>query len=158
MLLWSPRALFIRFRCRFRNIYAFEYSGGRRDELWLRDVAEIFIQPDVNSPGHYQEFEIAPSGEWLDLDILDKRKSCLLCDLKTRVDRSSATGIWIAEMAIPMHCLTTGFHPDQVWRLNLFRIEGEEPNRFYSAWRPTGTPEPNFHVPAHFGELYFTTA
>jgi len=31
----------------------------------------------------------------------------------------------------------------------------EEP-RFYSAWRPTNTPAPNFHVPEAFGALVFT--
>jgi hypothetical protein len=69
---------------------------------------------------------------------------------------------WIAELAIPMDSLmdslTSEFNPDEIWRLNLFRIEGREPERFYSAWRPTFTLKPNFHVPERFGELTFTSS
>jgi hypothetical protein len=54
-----------------------------------------------------------------------------------------------------MDCLTTGFVPEKTWHLNLFRIEGQEPERFYSSWRPTHTLLPNFHVPEQFGELRF---
>jgi alpha-galactosidase len=39
------------------------------------------------------------------------------------------------------------------WRLNLFRVEGQGPHRVYSAWSPTGTASPDFHVPAAFGRL-----
>ncbi|HXF43854.1 MAG TPA: sugar-binding protein, partial [Pyrinomonadaceae bacterium] len=37
--------------------------------LWERDVFEIFIAPQPELTTHYFEFEIAPSGEWLDLEI-----------------------------------------------------------------------------------------
>ena len=42
------------------------------------------------------------------------------------------------------------------WRLNLFRVEGREgagQQRVHSAWSPTGTSTPDFHVPAAFGRL-----
>jgi len=45
-----------------------------------------------------------------------------------------------------------------VWRVNFFRVEGATEPRFYSAWRPTNTPKPNFHVPEAFGALVFTDA
>jgi alpha-galactosidase len=45
-----------------------------------------------------------------------------------------------------------------VWRVNFFRVEGAAEPRFYSAWRPTNTPKPNFHVPEAFGALVFTDA
>ena len=157
-LLWSEKRLFIRFRCRFRDTYVYQDKIGRRDELWMRDVAEIFIQTDLKAPRRYREFEIAPNGDWLDLEIADGRKSCLFCDMETRVVRDPEIGVWTAEMAIPMHCLTPDFHPGRVWRMNFFRIEGREPDRFYSAWRPTHTPKPNFHVPECFGELRFAAS
>jgi alpha-galactosidase len=34
-------------------------------------------------------------------------------------------------------------------------VEGATEPRFYSAWRPTGTAVPNFHVPEAFGQLIF---
>jgi alpha-galactosidase len=153
-LLWSPDFLFIQFRARYREIYVFPDANSRRDQLWLRDVAEVFIQPGSEEPQTYKEFEISPNGDWLDLDIAPGRKSDLLCNLKSRVIRNPEAHIWVAELAIPMACLTPRSDPDMVWRLNFFRVEGPEPNRFYSAWRPTNTAQPNFHVPAVFGELH----
>jgi alpha-galactosidase len=39
------------------------------------------------------------------------------------------------------------------WRLNLFRVEGQGKDRVYSAWSPTKTATPDFHIPAAFGRL-----
>jgi hypothetical protein len=154
-LLWSPGHLFARFRCRYRSIHVYEGSPGRRDRLWLRDVAEIFLQPEPKEIRRYKEFEISPNGDWLDLDIAPGQKLVLDCDLKTRVEVDAQASVWTAELGIPLEKLTGRFDPEASWRTNVFRIEGEESNRFYSAWQPTHTPEPNFHVPERFGELRF---
>lgn len=153
--LWSDECLFVQFLCRYRMIYVYDGGNIRRDRLWLRDVAELFIRPGTDDPKHYKEFEISPNGDWLDLDIDYGQKSILYCDLRSSVSMDTDARIWSAELAIPFACLTAAFSPDEVWRLNLFRIEGPEPARFYSAWRPTFTPQPNFHVPEYFGELRF---
>lgn len=154
-LLWSHECIYIRFHCRYREIYVYEGNNSRRDKLWLRDVAEVFIRPGADDATHYREFEIGPNGDWLDLDISQGEKSLLFCDLRSRVVVNAEAAVWIAELALPIDCLTTAFDPSEVWRMNLFRIEGREPNRFYSAWIPTHTPKPNFHVPECFGELLF---
>jgi alpha-galactosidase len=154
-LLWTGEALFVRFQCRYRDIHTYEGAGRRRDRLWLKDVAEIFIRPGREDPRRYKEFEISPNGDFLDLDISPGRRSILFCDLHRRVAVESAAPVWTAELAIPMDCLAPGFDPGETWRLNLFRIEGKEPDRFYSAWCATHTPQPNFHVPECFGELRF---
>jgi alpha-galactosidase len=39
--------------------------------------------------------------------------------------------------------------------VNFFRVEGKEEPRGYYAWRPTHTPQPNFHVPSAFGSMRF---
>ena len=156
-LLWSREFLFLRFRAHYREIYVFPEANTRRDQLWLRDVAEVFIQPDTDGPRHYREFEISPNGNWLDLDINEGRKSDLLCDLRRKVTVDVLARVWVAELAIPMSCLTGRFHPEATWRINFFRVEGPEPTRFYSTWRPTHTPRPNFHVPEVFGELRFSS-
>lgn len=155
-LLWSEDRLFLRFRCRYREVYAKEGSNRRRDELWTEDVAEIFIQSSTEKLNRYREFEVSPKGDWLDLEINERQRSFLMCAFQCRVICDAEK--WIAEMAIPMHCLTPNFNPAEIWRLNLFRIEGCEPNRFYSAWRPTYTLQPNFHVPERFGELLFVSS
>lgn len=154
-VLWSPDRLFIRFRCRFREIYVYEGGNSRRDRLWMTDVAEVFIRPDADDPRNYKEFEISPNGDWLDLDIAPGAKTILMCDMATRVAVNHQSKTWSAELAIPFHCLAPAFDPGETWRVNFFRIEGREPERFYSAWRPTHTPRPNFHVPDAFGYLYF---
>lgn len=153
--LWSDEYLFVQFLCRYRGIYVYDGGNTRRDRLWLRDVAELFIRPGTDDPKHYKEFEISPNGDWLDLDIDYGHKSILYCDIRSRVRIDTDARVWSAKLAIPFSCLTTAFSPNEVWRLNLFRIEGPEPVRFYSAWRPTFTTQPNFHVPEYFGELHF---
>lgn len=154
-MLWTPDRLFIRFQCRFRNIFTYEGVNTHRDRLWMRDVAEVFIRPGAWEPSHYLEYEISPNGDWLDLDIAPGRKSILYCDLKSRVALNPEDNSWTAELAIPFGCFNTHVNPGDEWRLNLFRIEGREPERFYSAWIPTHTPQPNFHVPELFGILRF---
>ncbi len=153
-LLWSPDYLFMRFECSYRKMFVYEGAVGRRDKLWLRDVAEVFIRPESGEPKRYKEFEVSPNGDWLDLDISPGHKSVLLCDLKIRVVLEPGLRAWTAELGIPASCLTDAFDPRKAWRLNFFRIEGPEPNRFYSAWIPTYTPQPNFHVPEAFGTLH----
>ncbi len=155
-MLWSQEFLYFHFRCRYREICVYPGGNSRRDRLWEKDVAEVFIRPPENELRHYLEFEISPNGDWLDLDIAPGKKLILYCDFKSRVLVDSETRIWTAEMAIPLGCLTSKFDPKDIWRLNLFRIEGREPDRFYSAWQPTHTQQPNFHIPEVFGELHFS--
>jgi len=152
---WTPEFLFLRYRAKYREIYVYPQTNSRVNKLWDRDVAEVFLQPDGNEPRHYKEFEISPNGNWIDLDIAPGKFVHLTCALRTRVTIDTAAETWVAELGIPMECLTSEFDAKKSWRLNLFRIEGPEPNRFYSAWRPTKTPKPNFHVPEAFGVLRF---
>jgi alpha-galactosidase len=154
-ILWSFTSLFIQFQCRYKELYVYEDQNNRRDQLWLRDVAEVFIQTGVDKLGNYREFEISPNGDWLDLDIAPGIKTHLSWSIESRVIVNPKTKTWTAEMAIPMMKLAAEFHPHEIWRLNLFRIEGPEPHRFYSAWQPTLTEKANFHVPECFGELCF---
>jgi len=156
-LLWIPETLFLRFRARYRTITVFAdaEANGRRDQLWDRDVAEAFLQPNRSNPRRYKEFEVSPNGLWIDLDIAPGEKHDLKSRLKRRVVLNEAQKIWTAELAIPMECLVAKFEPTAAWRVNFYRAEGAEEPRFYSAWKPTGTKVPNFHVPEAFGELVF---
>ena len=157
-LLWSTESLFLRFRAKYRSITVFPDAdgNGRRDQLWDRDVAEVFLQPDRSSLRRYKEFEVSPNGFWIDLDIAPGEKHDLKSGLRRRVVRNGAQKIWVAELAIPLNCLVAQFDPTATWRVNFYRVEGAEEPRFYAAWRPTGTAVPNFHVPEAFGELVFT--
>src|SRR5437879_5618091 len=70
-VLWSFEMLYVRFVCRYRELYVFDDAdpSGRRNHLWNRDVAEVFLQSDRSQLCCYKEFEVAPNGLWLDLDI-----------------------------------------------------------------------------------------
>ena len=156
-LLWSDDTLFLRFRCRYRTLTTFADSDadGRRNELWNRDVAEVFLQPDPTVPRRYWEFEISPNGKWIDLDIAPGRKGNPSSGMRSRVGLDEARRVWTAEIALPIRSLTPAFDPSAVWRVNFFRVEGPEEPRFYSSWRATHAPQPNFHVPEAFGRLIF---
>ena len=156
-LLWTQDTLFLLFRCRYRTLTTFPDSepDGRRNQLWDRDVAEVFLQPDPAVPRRYWEFEISPNGMWIDLDIGPGHKSNPGSGMRSRVRLDEARRVWTAELSLPMAGLAPGFDPAAAWRVNFFRVEGPAEPRFYSSWRPTHTPQPNFHVPEAFGSLAF---
>jgi alpha-galactosidase len=159
-LLWSRDTLYLRFECRYREIFVFDDSdaNGRRDHLWDRDVAEVFLQPDPSRQGFYREFEISPNGMWIDLDIFPGGLADLKSGMRSSVALHEASHTWAAELAIPMPSLTKEFDSAKTWRVNFFRVEGKSEPRHYLAWQPTHTPQPNFHVPEAFGYLRFEGA
>jgi len=171
-------------RYRERFVFEDSDPNGRRDHLWDRDVAEAFFQPDWAHPEadrvapaidhvapdalvrggadegvrpymFYKEFEVAPNGMWIDLDISPSGRADLKSGLTRSVHVDELTRSWVAEMAIPMKTITTKFDPGVVWRANFYRVEGRAEPRQYLAWQPTYTPQPNFHVPQAFGTLRF---
>jgi alpha-galactosidase len=156
-LLWSPETLFLRFHARYLTLTVFPDGepGGRRDQLWERDVAEVFLRPDGFDARRYLEFEVSPNGLWIDLEIASGQKRDLKSGLKRRAKIYEKRKAWEAELALPMKSLTPRFDAVAAWRVNFYRVEGTAEPRFYSAWRPTGTAEPNFHVPEAFGQLVF---
>lgn len=154
-LLWTPEFLYLKFVARYRLITVFDDadSNGRRDKLWDRDVAEVFLQPDPAQLRRYKEFEVSPNGFWIDLEIANGALQHLQSGLQRRISIDETAKTWTAELAIPMKSLTQHFDP--IWRVNFFRVEGPTEPRFYSSWQPTNTPQPNFHVPERFGFLKF---
>jgi hypothetical protein len=156
-LLWTPETLYLRFHCHYRDITVFPDArlDGWRYELWDRDVAETFLQPDASDPLVYREFEVSPNGYWIDLAVSHGKIEELHSGLRRRVVLEEKAKTWTAEVAIPMRFLTTQFDSKHPWKVNFFRVEGEREPRFYSAWSPTNSPRPNFHVPAAFRTLEF---
>ena len=170
-ILWHPQTLYLRFVCRYRELFVFDDSApnSRRDHLWDRDVVEVFLQPpdllakgtypgprdNTRYYGYYKELEIAPNGMWLDLEIAPSGAADLKSSLTRSVHVDAEEKIWAAELTIPMRSLTPAFDPGHDWRANFYRVEGKAEPRKYLAWQPTRTHEPNFHVPEAFGQLRF---
>ena len=156
-ILWTLATIYLRFVCSYREITVFQDSdsNGRRDHLWDRDVAEAFLQPNPSPERYYKEFEIAPNGMWIDLDITPSGLADLKSGLTRSVHLDERRRLWVAELAIPIKALTANFKPDEFWRVNFYRVEGRAEPRRYVAWQPTRTPIPNFHVPEAFGTMRF---
>lgn len=160
-LLWSDTALYVRFEANQTeplNINLNPDRSKQTDRLWDRDVCEIFIAPDAKERNKYFEFEVAPTGEWVDLAIEvtpDKRST----DSKYNSGMESAAridkGRVVMAIKIPFTALGKTPKAGDVWLGNLFRCVGKGATRGYLAWQPTKTKTPNFHVPGAFGGFEF---
>jgi hypothetical protein len=161
---WSNEALYVRFAGVQREpliVSENPQTDQKTLGLWDRDVCEIFLAPDASNPARYFEFEAAPTGEWIDLGITVRPEG-------RETDWDFASGFTTAArlegerlligMRIPWSEAIPKPSAGDVWRVNLFRCVGPEAPERYLAWLPTGTPEPNFHVPQVFGELRFEAA
>ncbi len=162
--LWTDRYVYFAFWCRYDslNLYEGENIVKERWELWNRDVAEVFLNPQPERISHYYEFEVAPNNQWIDLEI--EKKNNPFNDASwnsgfehaTRID--SKNHVWTAEMRIPLSAIKASpIHPGTTWRVNFFRAAGPggDERRMFLAWStiPNGH---TFHVPSRFGILRFT--
>lgn len=126
--------------------------------LWDRDVCEIFVAPDPAHPERYFEFEAAPTGEWVDLGIVitptERETDWDFQSGMTTAARLEPKSVKIA-IRIPWSRAIPKPAKGDEWLANVFRCVGPEAPDRYLAWRPTRTPEPNYHVPEAFGSLRF---
>jgi len=160
-LLWSNTALYARFAAEQHEPLVVSDKPDLRKKvhgLWDRDVCEIFIAPDRSTPNKYFEFEVAPTGEWIDLGIevtSDKRLTdwdyASGMEAFAKVDADKVFEV----IKVPFKALGRIPKVGDVWLGNLFRCIGKGSTRGYLAWRPTRTKEPSFHVPSAFGEFEF---
>jgi len=160
-LSWTNQALTARFVCAqheplvvAENPIVTEKTIG----LWDRDVCEIFIAPEANNSNDYFEFEAAPTGEWIDIAIHIKptgRES----EWDYASGMSTTSKLEANQLTVTITVPWSERIPKPVsgdeWRANLFRCIGPDERTRYLAWRPTYTPEPNYHVPEAFGVLRF---
>ena len=161
--LWSANYVYFAFKCKYStlNIYEGEDAAKERWELWNRDVAEVFINPEPARINHYYEFEVAPNDQWIDLEI-DKTKTPFNdaawdshFDHATRID--SHNHVWTCEMRIAVASMNAQeIRPDTEWRINFYRADGpgDDSQRRFMSWSPI--PEgKTFHAPARFGIIRF---
>lgn len=161
---WTSSDLYLLFICPYKelNLFLPAMGGGPRVKLWDRDVVEMFLGDDWSNIRHYREFEIAPTGDWIDLAIdLDKKSydPTWRSGWKTAARIDKATRTWYAAARIPLQAVSTQpVTAGTKWRMNLYRIEGlgEDPVRHFLCWHPTCVVDrdPN-HVPEQFGTLAF---
>ena len=156
---WTKNNLYFLFICPYDKLYLKPSPKTTREtnELWNWDVAEVFISANFTDIKRYQEFEVSPQGEWIDLDIdLNKphhevgwtwnSKFQNIASLDTAAHRWYAA-LWIPLSAIDQRPPAAG----NTFRMNLFLSEGIPSNHHEVTWQP---PMSNtFHVPERFGLL-----
>lgn len=160
-LMWSATALYVRFEANQTEPLVVSNMPDLTKKikgLWDRDVCEIFIAPDKHNGNKYFEFEIAPTGEWIDLGIEvlpGKRETDW--DYSSNMQSAASIEKDKVVMAIRIEWKALGKPPKagDVWLGNLFRCIGKGPTRGYLSWQATKTKEPAFHVPKAFGEFQF---
>ena len=161
--LWTATHVYFAFQCKYStlNIYAGEDPAKERWELWNRDVVEVFANPEPARVNHYYEFEVAPTNQWIDLEI-DKDKVPFNdaswdsnFEHATRVDAKNH--VWTCEMRIPVWSMNVlRVEPNTEWRINFYRADGpgDGSRRRFMSWStiPEGR---TFHVPTRFGIIRF---
>jgi hypothetical protein len=161
---WTDSDLYLLFISPYTELNLWLPADNSKDrlKLWDRDVVEFFLGDDWQDIKKYKEFEIAPTGDWVDLAIDLNHDSY---DAKWnsgwqrqgRIDE--AKHIWYAAARVPLKAVTDKqVAAGTKWRVNLYRIDGlgEDPVRHFMCWQPTCVinRDPN-HVPEHFGTLIF---
>jgi len=161
---WTDSDLYLLFKCPYNDLNLFLPADNSKDHvgLWDRDVVEMFLGDDFADIRHYREFEIAPTGDWVDLAIDLSRESYDAkwnsgWETKARIDKAGKN--WYAAARIPLSAVSgKAVMAGTKWRVNLYRIEGLGPDtqRHFLCWQPTCVQnrDPN-HVPEHFGTLVF---
>ena len=159
--LWTEKYVYFAFRCKYErlNIYEGEDPEKERWELWNKDVAEVFLNPQPERLWHYYEFEVAPNNQWVDLEITGLGNGAH--DAKwnsgfehaTHVD--SQNHVWTMELRLPLSSMSVSVpNAGMEWRIILFRAagRGRDERRKFLAWSviPEGT---TFHAPNYFGIL-----
>ena len=162
---WTSSDLYLLFICPYTELNLWLPADNSKDrlKLWDRDVVEFFLGDDWTDIKHYREFEIAPTGDWVDLAI-DINKDSYDANWNSGWERQGrideANHIWYAAARVPLKSVSTQpVKPGTRWRANLYRIDGlgADPVRHFMCWQPTCVVnrDPN-HVPEHFGTIVFT--
>lgn len=159
--LWTDKYIYFAFACQYDalNVFEGEDTSKERWELWNRDVAEVFLNPQPERQLHYYEFEVAPNNQWIDLEITRGEKPNHDTSWNSRFEHAtridSKNHVWTAEMRIPLVSMgVLEVKPGAEWRVNFYRAagRGDDTQRKFLAWStiPAGT---TFHVPSRFGIL-----
>jgi len=161
-LLWSRSALYVLIEANRAEplVVSDEPDLSKKTMgLWDRDVCEIFVAPDGHEPRKYFEFEVAPTGEWIDV-ALDSTSGTRKSDWDYRSGMESFASIGpgkiVTAIKVPWKAFGKMPRAGDVWLGNLLRCVGRDPDRGYLAWSPTETKLPDFHRPEKFGEFRFT--
>jgi hypothetical protein len=162
----SPEGLVVRFDAETPDPWA--TIRDRDGRLWEEEVVELFVAAGGATPRRYFEIEVNPLGAIFDAIVdspagdrrgmkVDASWTC--ADLRTEVEIDRDGRRWRTLLELPWRALVAGGEPPRSLRLNLFRIErprdGAPPE--FSAWSPTFVEPADFHRPARFGVVKYSS-
>ena len=166
-LLWDAQALYVGFDAEDADINARFLQ--RDDPTYRDDAVEIFINPDPKQEAVYYGFEMNARGVLYDYLNYNSRTlfkrfdatgmtiaSSLRGTLNERADTDNG---WSLEAAIPWPNFEELSRKPPVagavWKANVNRWDGVEPNRRMSIWSDPENTTSWPHVPSRFGEIVF---
>lgn len=166
-MLWDAQALYVGYRADDADITA--HFTERDDPTFLDDAVEIFINPAPSQEALYYGFEMNARGvlyDYLNYNgrTLFKRFDSTGVELAVMLEGSlnepeDVDRGWTLEVAIPWENFERlSRRPPEagtVWKANLNRWDGVEPDRRMSIWSDPLNAESWPHVPSRFGELVF---
>ena len=166
-LLWDAQALYVGFDADDTDITA-QYQQ-RDDPTFRDDAVEIFINPDPRQEIVYYGFEMNARGvlyDYLNYNsrTLFKRFDATGVQIATSLRgslnvRNDTDNGWSLEAMIPWgNFEELSRRPPvagTVWKANLNRWDGVQPNRRMSIWSDPQNSESWPHVPARFGDIVF---
>jgi hypothetical protein len=164
-MMYSSRGMYMLFHCEDSIITATLKNDF--DDLWTEDVVEVFFWTDQQTPLYF-EYELSPLNKelpilvpnfggnfmgWRPWKYAGSRKIDHRVSVLKNAEKVTA---WNAEFFIPFELLKPLERVPPAkgtkWRVNIYRIDYDDPKPTEWAWRPVKT---NFHEYESFGELEF---
>ena len=166
-LLWDDVFLYVSYDCVDQDITA--HYQNRDDPTYKDDCCEIFIAPHPGKPSTYFGFEMNARAVMYDYvyayaaGTLFRRWDLPYYQLMTGLDgtlnmRGDVDRGWQLEVAIPfsgLDDLTDVPKPGKIWKAQICRWDGTEPDRVLSLWCHSGRKSPDPHNWERFGSLVF---
>jgi hypothetical protein len=164
-MLYSSRGFYMLFQCEDSTLTATLRNDF--DDLWTEDVVEVFFWTDQQTPLYF-EYELSPlnkelpilvpnfGGEFLGWQPWKYNGSRKIDHAVFVLKKGEKITGWNAEFFIPFELLKPLQNVPPVkgtrWRMNMYRIDYDNPGPTEWAWRPVKT---NFHEYKSFGEVEF---
>jgi len=161
--LWEPEYFYAGFHCPFQalNIDPTPPLDSYRWGLWDYDMVELHLSSETLGVCNYRELEAAPTGHWMDLDVVFYRDKPFYdwewrSGFQVRAEILKDPRVWTLEMKIPARSVAErALEAGMTWSINVYRADGKGQARKYLAWMPTYTEKPNYHVPSRFDRIKF---
>src|SRR5215813_6099692 len=108
---WTDTDLYLLFVSPYKVLNLWQPPDNSKDrlKLWDKDVVEFFLGDDWQNIRHYREFEIAPTGDWIDLAIdLDHESydQGWRSGWKTEARIDETAHVWYAAARIPLSAVS----------------------------------------------------